>query len=66
MSETNDMILNDKEERTMDLEMEKAVMAEDAAACQAILDAFPATLQSLGYDSICQERTELAQNIVLE
>ena len=44
----------------------KAVMAEDAAACQAILDAFPATLQSLGYDSICQERTELAQNIVLE
>lgn len=32
MSETNDMILNDKEERTMDLEMEKAVMAEESEA----------------------------------
>lgn len=37
----------------------KAIMASSAEECQSILEGFLPTLNNLGYDAICQERTEL-------
>ncbi|GHU74750.1 hypothetical protein AGMMS49992_17130 [Clostridia bacterium] len=41
----------------------KAIMASSEAECRAVMEAFPKTLDSLGYDLICKERTELTKTL---